>query len=210
MQMKMMKNNMDYPQKMKNDYKKRIEDFIFSYSNDNSYNRIINNLKNEAIELDVPIIRNEIADVLSTIIKIHKPQNILELGTGIGYSTLIMLFSNDTSNIVTVENYKKRIEIAKNNFLKYDNDKKIILKEMDISDYLRDNTNNFDFIFLDAAKAQYSIWFNYLKKIINKNGIIFADNIFKDGEIIESHFAIKKRNRTIHKRMREFLGKFYD
>ena len=98
---------MDYPQKkkMKNDYKNRIEDLIFSYSNENSHNKIINNLKNEAIKLNVPIIRNEISDILSTIIKIQKPQNILELGTGIGYSTLIMLFSNNASNIITVENY---------------------------------------------------------------------------------------------------------
>ena len=63
---------------------------------------------------------------------------------------------------------------------------------MDITEYLKNTDNKFDFIFLDTAIAQYSIWFKYLKKIINKNGIIFADNFFRDGEIFESHFAIKK------------------
>lgn len=203
--MRVKKSNMNYLQKMNDYYENRLEDFIFSFSNIDSNEMIINELKREAIDLDVPIIRNETADILSILIKINKPENILELGTGIGYSTLIMLFSSEESKITTIENYKKRIEIAKKNFLKYDKNNNIFLIESDITDSLKVLDKKFDFIFLDAAKAQYPIWFEYLKKIINKNGIIFADNIFRDGEVIESHFAIRKRNRTIHKRMREFL-----
>ena len=186
--------------------KKRIDDFIFSYTKENVEDEILYKLRKKAIKSSVPIIKKEISDILSTIIKIYKPENILELGTGIAYSTLVMLYANPNSKIKTVENFPSRIAEAKKNIKKFDKKNNIILVEEDINDYLKNENEKFDFIFLDAAKAQYPIWFKYIKNLVNKNGIIFADNIFRDGEIFESHFAIKKRNRTIYKRMREFLS----
>lgn len=182
----------------------RVNDFIKSLSNEDDD---ILNLKKYALNNDVPIIRDEIKDFLRFIINISKPKNILEIGTAIGYSTLIMHKGDRDASITTIEDYPKRIVEAKNNITKYFDDTKITLIEKDATIYLQEckNDNYYDFVFLDAAKGQYINWLNDIKRITKKSGIIMADNIFKDGEILESKFLIKKRDRTIHKRMRDFL-----
>ena len=182
----------------------RVNDFIKSLSSEDDD---ILSLKEYAINNDVPIIRDETKDFLRFIINISKPMNILEIGTAIAYSTLIMHKENRDAFITTIEDFPKRIIEAKNNITKYFNKTKITFVENDATIYLQEckNDNYYDFVFLDAAKGQYINWLNDIKRITKKNGIIMADNIFKDGEILESKFLIKKRDRTIHKRMRDFL-----
>ena len=164
-------------------------------------------IKKYAVENNVPIIRDETRDFLRLIINIKNVENILEIGTAIAYSTLVMHKANAKANIFTIENYNKRIRDAKNNIAKYFNEDKITLIEEDAGVYLKECTKNefFDLVFLDAAKGQYINWLSDIKRVMKKGGILIADNIFKDGEILESKFLIKKRDRTIHKRMRDFL-----
>ena len=182
----------------------RINDFILSLSqNDNDFFE----LKKKAIKNEVPIIRNETKEFLIMILKILKPKKILEIGTAIGYSALIMKKYTVDSSIITIEDYKKRQIEAERNFKKYDKEKTITLIKDDATNFLKKNNEKevFDFIFLDAAKGQYINWYEDIKRILKKDGVLIADNILKDNEIIEPKFLIKKRDRTIHKRMREFL-----
>ena len=185
---------------------KRIMDFIESFYIED---KDINLIKDYALKNDVPIIRDETRDFLDFILKVKKPRKILELGTAIAYSTLVMYKALDGNidNIVTIENYEPRIQEAKKNIESFFEKTKVTLIEEDITKYLDsiDDSEVYDFIFLDAAKAQYVVWLPKLKKLMKKGAILLSDNIFKDGEVLESRYTIIKRDRTIHKRMREYL-----
>lgn len=184
----------------------RVKDFLMSLSSENDDD--ILKLKEYAKENDVPIIRDEARDFLRLVIGIKKPKSILEIGTAIAYSTLIMHRLCKDANIVTIEDFEKRIITARSNIDKYFDKSKIELIEGDAGVYLKENNEKekFDFVFLDAAKGQYINWLNDIKRLMQKDAILIADNIFKDGEILESKYLIKKRDRTIYKRMREFLN----
>lgn len=185
--------------------KTRIDDFIMSLLTEND--KDILELKKFAIENDVPIIRDETKSFLRLIINLKRPENVLEIGTAIAYSTLVIHRSFPEAKIVTIENYEKRITEAKKNIDKFFGDGEVELVEDDASVYLKnsDKDNFFDLVFLDGAKAQYINWINDIKRLMKKNAILISDNIFKEGEILESKFLIRKRDRTIHKKMREFL-----
>lgn len=184
----------------------RVSDFIMSLSNEKD--KDILELKEKALQNDVPIIRDETKALLRMILNIKKPSKVLEIGTAIAYSTLVIHRECKSAEIVTVEDYPKRISEAKENIKKYFDKEKIELIEEDAGMYISKNTDSeiFDLVFLDAAKAQYINWLKDIKRLMKKDAILIADNIFKDGEILESKFLIKKRDRTIHKRMREFLN----
>ena len=183
----------------------RVDDFIMSLSNEDDEDILL--LKKYAIDNDVPIIRDETREFLRFVLSIVKPQKILEIGTAIAYSTLVMHKIVKNASIVTIEDFPRRIDESKSNIEKYFDKSKISLIEKDASIYLKECKDDeyFDFVFLDAAKGQYINWLPDLKRLMKKNSILVADNIFKDGEILESKFLIKKRDRTIYKRMREFL-----
>lgn len=194
--------------------KTRIENFISSF--DYSETECIKNIYDYCINNDIPIIKNQTKNFIRSIINVKKPIKILEIGTAVGYSSIIIYdeVKKYCKNPImyTIENYPKRIEEAVKNFKKYGyrdialfkDDASIILEK------LAQSGDKFDLIFLDAAKAQYSIWLNNIKKLLNKNGVLIADNIFKDGEVIESRYLIRKRDRTIHQRVREFLHKIFN
>lgn len=184
----------------------RVKDFLMSLSSENDDD--ILKLKEYSKEHDVPIIRDETRDFLRLILGIKKPKSILEIGTAIAYSTLIMHRLCKDANIVTIEDFERRIITAKDNIDKYFDKSKIELVEGDAGVYLKENkeSEKFDFVFLDAAKGQYINWLDDIKRLMKKDAMLIADNIFKDGEILESKFLIKKRDRTIYKRMREFLN----
>ena len=183
----------------------RVNDFIDSLSNEEDDDILL--LKKYAIENEVPIIRDETREFLRFILNIKNPVNILEIGTAIAYSTLVIHKICKDANIITIEDFERRIIESKKNIDKYFDKSKITLIDKDAGIYLKEFDKNefFDFVFLDAAKGQYINWLPDIKRLMKKNAVLLADNIFKDGEILESKFLIKKRNRTIHKRMREFL-----
>ena len=186
-----------------------LDDFILSLST---------NIDNDVFELeeyakvnDVPIIRNGTKDLIKLLINIKKPKNILEVGTAIAYSTIIMARIDKDIKITTIEDFKRRQEEAENNIKKYDTYNQITLIKDDATNFFENNKeeNIYDLVFLDAAKGQYINWLPHIKRLMKNGSILIADNIFKDGEILESKFAIKKRNRTIHKRMREYLHSIF-
>lgn len=183
----------------------RVNDFISSLISEED-NDIIE-LKKYAIEHDVPIIRDETKNFLRLVLNFKKPKDILEIGTAIAYSTLVMHRNCESANIVTIEDFERRIIEARKNINKYFDAQKVKLIEKDASIYLSEEKGKelYDLVFLDAAKGQYINWLKDIKRLMKNGAVLIADNIFKDGEILESKFLIKKRDRTIHKRMREFL-----
>jgi predicted O-methyltransferase YrrM len=114
-------------------------------------------------------------------------------------------FISETAHITTIENYKKRIPIARENIIRAGKEKVISLIEGDATKILPEINETYDFIFMDAAKGQYINFLPDILRILNKGGILISDNVLQEGELIESRFAIERRNRTIHSRMREYL-----
>ncbi|MCI9174760.1 MAG: O-methyltransferase [Lachnospiraceae bacterium] len=167
---------------------------------------LLEEIEAEAQRASVPIIRKETQQLLKLLLAMNCPERILEVGTAIGFSALLMEDSNPVPcRITTIENYAKRIPIAKANFLRAGKENVIELLEGDASLILKDLTEAYDFIFMDAAKGQYIHFLPEVMRLLSPGGVLVSDNVLQDGDIIESRFAVTRRNRTIHKRMREYL-----
>ena len=186
----------------------RVSSFIQAFLREN--NSLLEEIREEAQKDAVPIIRDETAALLRVCLEINKPKSILELGTAVGYSALLMMdcLHGDTS-LTTVENFPERIRKAEENFQRSPYKERISLLEGDAGKILKElvrEERRFDFVFLDAAKAQYPIWLSDILFLLNDGGVLFCDNILQDGLLLESRFFLERRQRTIHKRMREFLA----
>ena len=185
-----------------------VEERMVTYMNslDRGNTPFLNELEQEAIQNRVPIIRREMQSFLKVLLQIKAPKRILEVGTAVGFSTLLMSTYNPVKcEIVTIENYEKRIPIARKNFQKSGREDQITLLEGDAQEVLKTLTEPFDFIFMDAAKGQYIHFMPEILRLLKPEGILVSDNVLQDGDIIESHFIVTRRNRTIYKRMREYL-----
>ena len=135
-----------------------------------------------------------------------RPMKILEVGTAIGFSALLMSeYAPEGCHITTIEKYEKRIPLAKENFTKAGKNEMITLLEGDAVEILAGMDETFDFIFMDAAKGQYIHFLPDILRLLEPGGILVSDNILQDGDIVESKYAVTRRNRTIHNRMREYL-----
>lgn len=167
---------------------------------------VLKDIQREALESYVPIIRPETVNLLQLLIKMKQPKTILEVGAAVGFSANLMAeAAGDDVRITTIENYEPRIPIANANFKRTGRDNQITLLEGDAMEILPTLEGPFDFIFMDAAKGQYINFWPEIKRLIRDGGVVVTDNVLQDGDIIESRFAITRRNRTIHKRMRDYL-----
>ena len=163
-------------------------------------------LEQQALEARVPIIRREMQSFIKTLLAVQQPKTILEVGTAVGFSTLLMCeYGPKDLKITTIENYEKRIPIAKENFRKAGRQGQITLLEGDAGEYLKELEGTFDLIFMDAAKGQYIHWLPDVLRLMHPGSILVSDNVLQEGDIIESHYLVERRNRTIYKRMREYL-----
>ena len=182
----------------------RIITFINSLDTKNS--EILEDIEREALADNVPIIRREMQSFLKVLLMVKKPMRVLEVGTAVGFSALLMSeYVPEECAITTIENYEKRIPIARQNFVRAGKEKKITLLEGDAMDVLKTLEGPYDFIFMDAAKGQYIHFMPEIFRLLKPEGILVSDNVLQDGDIIESHFIVTRRNRTIYKRMREYL-----
>ena len=183
----------------------RIDEYIELLGKENS--EYIERIREEALATDVPIIKRSSEAFMKSLLKIKRYTNILELGTAVAYSTLIIA-ENSEAQITTVEKFEPRIKIAKENikFSKFKDRIELICEDVDmVLKNLLSQNKKYDFIFMDAAKAQYIKWLPDIKLLLEDEGVLFSDNILQEGSIIESKFAIDRRDRTIHKRLREYL-----
>ena len=182
----------------------RIVTFINSMETENS--KILEAIESEALSTYVPIIRKEMQSFLKVLLTIQKPMRILEVGTAVGFSALLMSeYAPAGCEITTVENYEKRIPIARNNFKRAGKESQITLLEGDAMEVLPTLDEPYDFIFMDAAKGQYIHYMPEVMRLLKTGGTLVSDNVMQDGSIIESRFAVERRDRTIHSRMREYL-----
>ena len=182
----------------------RMVTFIRSLESENS--EILETIEKEALETFVPIIRKEMQSFLKALLAIKKPKRILEVGTAIGFSAILMSeYTPADCKITTIEKYEKRIPIARENFKRAGKEDCITLLEGDALEILKNLDESFDFIFMDAAKGQYIYYMPEVIRLLAKDGVLVSDNVLQDGDIIESRFAVERRNRTIHSRMREYL-----
>ena len=166
----------------------------------------LNELERYAKKTNVPIIRTEMQSLLKFLLAMKEPKEILEVGTAIGFSALLMSeYGPKDCHITTIEKYEKRIPIAKENFKKAGKENSITLLEGDAVDILQTLDGTYDFIFMDAAKGQYINFLPDILRLLKVGGLLISDNVLQDGDIIESRFAVTRRNRTIHARMREYL-----
>ena len=167
----------------------------------------VEEIRSVAKENYIPIIKRDTENLLKFVLKMQNPKSILEIGCAVGYSAIIMLENSD-ADIVTVEKMPERVEEAKKN-IKYANleDRAKIIEgdAGEILERLVNENKKFDFIFMDAAKAQYITWLPTVKALLKDKGIIFSDNCLQEGDLLESSFAIRKRDKTIHKRMRDYI-----
>ena len=181
----------------------RFVTYIHSLEKPNS--EILTEIEQAAHKDLVPIIRKEMESFLRVILTIKHPKEILELGTAIGYSAILMSECCD-AKITTIENYEKRIPIARENFEKAGKSDQIELLEGDAMEVMKTlPKEKYDFIFMDAAKAQYINYLPEVMRLLNPGGVLITDNVLQDGDLIQSKFVVRRRDRTIHKRMREFL-----
>ena len=163
-------------------------------------------LEQTALRDRVPVIRREMQSFIKTFLAMNQPGRILEVGTAIGFSTLLMCeYGREDLQIVTIENYDKRIPIARENFRSAGREDQITLLEGDAGELLKTLEGPFDMIFVDAAKGQYIHWLLDIRRLMAKGSVLISDNVLQEGDIIESHYLVERRKRTIYKRMREYL-----
>ena len=166
----------------------------------------LNELEKEAIAGDVPIIRKPLQSFFRFLLKYVKPKSILEVGTAIGFSAILMSeYAPADCKITTIEKYEKRIPVAKENFRKYGKERQITLLEGDATEILKELEGPYDLIFMDAAKGQYLAFLPDVLRLLAPGGLLLSDNVLQDGDVIESRFALERRKRTTHARMREYL-----
>ena len=167
---------------------------------------LLDQIETAAMQNHVPIIRREMQSFLKVLLAAKQPQRILEVGTAVGFSTLLFCeYAPEEAQITTIEKYQKRIPLAQENFRLAGREHQITLLEGDAANILEHLTGTYDFIFMDAAKGQYLHFLPQVMRLLEMGGILISDNVLQEGDIIESHFAVERRNRTIYKRMREYL-----
>ncbi len=183
----------------------RMTDYLHSL--EGSQGELLDEIEEEAVKDRVPIIRRETAALLKTLVRAARPKEILEIGTAVGYSALLMCQAMPREGrITTIEKYEKRIPTARRNFKLAGEEGRITLLEGDADEILDQlSGRTFDLIFMDAAKGQYLGWLPKLLPMLPAGGLLVSDNVLQGGDIACSRFAIERRERTIHSRMREYL-----
>ena len=185
-----------------------VDERMVTYINslDEGHTPFLEELERQAKRDGVPIIRREMQSFLKVLMAAFRPERILEVGTAVGFSALLMSEYNPVPcQIVTIENYEKRIPVARENFQRAGREEQIRLIAGDAADILKTLDGTFDFIFMDAAKGQYLHFLPEILRLLRSGGVLVSDNILQEGDIIESKYAVERRNRTIYKRMREYL-----
>ncbi|MDO5539187.1 MAG: O-methyltransferase [Eubacteriales bacterium] len=185
-----------------------VDERMVTYINslDTGNGEFLDELEQNAKAGNVPIIRREMQSFLKVLLQMKKPARILEVGTAVGFSAILMCrYTPGNTSVTTIEKYEKRIPVAKENFRRAGVEERITFLEGDALEILKGLEGSFDFIFMDAAKGQYIHFLPEVMRLLAKDGVLVSDNVLQEGDIIESHFAVERRNRTIYKRMREYL-----
>ncbi len=182
----------------------RLVTYIHSLDRGNT--TFLDELERQALAAHVPLIRKEAQAFLKVLLSVKRPARILEVGTAVGFSALFMAeYHPGEFHITTIENDEKRAAAARENFRRAGREADITLLFGDAAEILPGLSEAFDFIFMDAAKGQYLTFLPDVLRLLDAGGVLVSDNVLQDGDVLESRFAVTRRNRTIHKRMRDYL-----
>ena len=184
----------------------RIRTFVKSYIKEDSEK--LEEIYSSAVEREVPVIREDTRDYLRLLLNQVKPVKVLEIGTAVGYSALFMAEVLDNIgeyHIDTIELDDVRAEEAQGHITEFGKEDKIHLYRGDAAEVLKTLSEKYDFIFIDAAKAQYMNYLQVVMKLVHADSVIVTDNVLESGLVLESHFLVEKRDRTIHDKLREYL-----
>ncbi len=187
-----------------------VSPFVVEYINKNQpiENTKLGDLQKKCYELAVPIVDIETAKFLEFLLTLNKPKRILELGTAVGFSAILMSqYLQSGGSITTIDRNPRMIEQAEKNFEEFGVKNKIEFIKGDIVEVIKTLEEPYDFILLDSAKGQYVNIYDDVLRLLKPNGILFVDDIFQNGNIIKDIMEIEKRQRTIHRRMNEFVEK---
>lgn len=182
----------------------RLEIFIESMTEDIPSD--LKELKDQCMEDNLPVIRQPAERLLRLLLTMKRPEKVLEIGAAAGYSAIFMMsLLNTDARLDTIESFYERAERARDNFSKFGFSDRINLFEGDAGQILPKLNDQYDFIFLDAAKGQYISWLPEIIRLMAPGAVLVSDNVLQDGSILMSHFVIPRRMRTINKRMRQYL-----
>lgn len=182
----------------------RVISYINSLGIEN--NAFLEELYKSAVSRNIPVVRRESQSFIKTLLQMLAPERILEIGTAVGFSALLMAFYSDEKCVLTTLEKEPRLaEEAVFNISRAGMEKRIRVIQGDANETLKTLEGAYDLVFMDAAKAQYESYLSEVKRLMRKGSVLLADNIFQEGSLTESRFLIERRDRTIHKRMREFL-----
>ena len=170
------------------------------------FNTVIKEIQTNALESGVPIMREHSLNILKSLVAVKQPKCILEIGTAVGYSGLNMLNCCPVkTTLVTIEKDKNSYFIAQSNFSKLGYEKQVKLINGDALEELPKIKGKFDFIFLDGAKSQYVKSLPYLVKMLNKGGVLVADNVLFMG-MVNGKVPVKKSKSTIVRNLKLYLN----
>lgn len=156
-------------------------------------------LENFARKENIPIIPHETVAYFRFLMETIQPKNILEIGTAIGFSALLMAQHAPNAKIKTIDRNPEMISFAKENFAKFDSRKQITLLEGDAVDILSTLTGNYDFVFMDSAKSKYIVFLPEILKHLEVGGVVVLDDVFQGGDIAKDIMEVRRGQRTIYR-----------
>jgi len=166
---------------------------------------ILEDMEKYALDNHVPIVQPEVAQLIKVLLKVKKPKNILEIGTAIGYSAILMAENtSDDCKITTIERRRDMVEKALDYISKTPYNDRITILEGEAEEVLLSLKDKYDFIFLDAAKGQYLQFFNRCVDLLESGGIVVSDNVLYKGMVATDKLVIRRKI-TIVKRLRKYL-----
>ena len=159
---------------------------------------------------NIPIIPHETVAYFRFLMETIQPKNILEIGTAIGFSALLMAEHSPKSKITTIDRNPEMIGFAKENFAKFDQRKQITLLEGDAVDVLSTLTETYDFVFMDSAKSKYIIFLPEILKHLEVGGVVVLDDIFQGGDIARDIMEVRRGQRTIYRGLQRLFDSTLD
>ena len=166
--------------------------------------QLLEKIKQNALNEHIPIIMDDTLEVIDNILKTHKVNSILEIGTAVGYSAICFSeYLLDNGFIDTIERDAERIKEAKQNIKEMQLENKINIYEGDAVEILPTLNKKYEVVFIDAAKGKYPFFLKEALRMLNKDGIIFADNILYKGYVMSDYN--KHKQRTAVRNLREYI-----